>query len=314
MAIDPTQLGLGALDSPPDPRDWSIDQLYAAAGIDPVAAPPASWLAPAPYPPYYNQGSSPMCVAYSNAESKVYQDLRDTGLFAPAFSLFFSQIGGTANGAVPRVALNQMLAVGYPPVSGSTSAHKIAAYYAVPVTQAAIQSAIMSFGPVLVSTPWYQSWFTPTSAGVLTPPDRVVGGHEILAVGWDARGLHLRNSWGSDWGLGGDCFLPWAFLGYVKEVWKSVDAVVPPPATKTYTLHIAARAKIRSYTLSPKGCLTGQKDQAWGAKGSSAPCSSPRVKSGCSSGQATVVHVPIGQGTFGGRWVRLSAGVTVTYR
>jgi hypothetical protein len=312
MTDDPEAYGLGAIQSPPDERDWDIGLLYAAAGEDPVAAPPATYTAPAPYPPVYNQGVTPMCVAYSNGSSKVYQDLRDTGLFPPDQSLFFSRIGGTQNGAVPRIALAQMLDHGYPPAGNAAGSglHRIAAYYAVPVSQAAVQSAIMSFGPVLVSLPWYRSWFHPGAQGVLPTPDAQVGGHEILAVGWDARGLHLRNSWGAAWGVGGDCWLPWAYLARVWEVWKSADAVVPKP--RTYTLRIAANANVVHYALSSAGCLTDTKARKWGPRASSAPCGAARVVRGCTRGQATVVPVP--KGAFAGRWVRLGAGVTVTWQ
>lgn len=308
--IDPTQLGLGAIQSPPDPRDWSIDLAYAAAGIDPVAAPPASYTCPTPYPPVYNQGASPMCVAYSSGASKAYQDLRDTGLFSPDQPTFFSQIGGGPNGAVPRVALQQMVDHGYPPAGNAAGAplHRITAYYAVPVSQLAIQSALMSFGPVLLSTPWYNSWFHPV-AGVLPAPDSVVGGHEILCIGWNATGLLLVNSWGTAWGVGGRVTLPWAYLSRVWEAWKSVDVIDAHP--RVYTLHIAANAKVTSYALSTAKCLTNTQVRQWVSKPSSAPCAAPRVVRGCYRGQSTVVHVP--RGAFANREVRLGPGVTVTW-
>lgn len=222
--IDITQLGLGALPSPADARDWSISQAYADLALVPVAAPPAAYMAPTPYPPVYNQGASPQCVAYSNGGSKVYQDLKDTGLFTPNQSLFYSQIGGTSSGAVPRIALNQMLNVGYPPVSGSATTHRIKAYYVVPVTKLAIQQAIIAFGPVLIASPWYNSWFRPVN-GVLPAPSTIAGGHEFYALGWESRGLRCRNSWGTAWGLGGDFILPWSMLHLANEAWKTIDVI-----------------------------------------------------------------------------------------
>ena len=48
-------------------------------------------------PPILNQGSSPMCVAYSSSAMKAWQDRRDQERFfdfnEPAF---FAAIGGTA--------------------------------------------------------------------------------------------------------------------------------------------------------------------------------------------------------------------------
>jgi hypothetical protein len=225
--IDITQFGLGAIPSPSDDRDWQISQAYADAGLTPFAAPPAAYMAPTPYPPVYNQGASPRCVAYSSGGSKVYQDLRDTGLFTPNQSLFYAQIGGTATGAVPRVALSQMLNYGYPPATGLPSAHKIKAYYAVPTAQLAIQQAIMAFGPVLIASPWYNSWFRPVN-GVLPAPDTVAGGHEFYALGYETRGPRCRNSWGTAWGIGGDFILPWSMLHLASEAWKTLDVIDVP--------------------------------------------------------------------------------------
>jgi hypothetical protein len=302
------EYGLGAIQSPPDVRDWPIDLLYATAGVDPVAAPPASYRALTPYPPVYNQGSSPRCVAYSNGASKAYQDLRDTGLFAPDFATFFSQIGGTQDGAVPRVALQQMLDHGYPP---SAAGHRIAAYYSVPVDRAAIQSAIMGFGPVLFSSPWYYSWFRPVN-GVLPAPDSVAGGHEYEVVGWSATGFRIRNSWGAGWADGGEATIPWAYLSRVREVWKSVDKIDVHP--RVYTMHFAARARVMSYLLTPADLLTDSTVERWDHPASTAMCGSPVIRRGTNRGQATVCYVP--RGHFQKRYVKVNPadGVSVTWQ
>lgn len=227
-----SEFGLGWLPSPSDPRDFPISGLYAAMGVEPAAVIPDTYTAPAPMPTVFNQGSTPECVAYSSGAMKVYEELRDSGAFTPAFDTFFASIGGGPNGAYVRDAFGQMLAAGYPP---NPAVHKIAAYYAVPVTEADIQQAILAFGPIVIGTGWYNSWFSPHLGILPAPSGGLAGGHAILACGWDARGLHLRNSWGSSWGLGGDCFLPWAYLGAVGEAWKAVD-MVTGPTSKPYVI------------------------------------------------------------------------------
>lgn len=56
-------------------------------------------------------------------------------------------------------------------------------------------------------------------SGILPPPDAndliPNAGHEVLAVGYLRDEPHhclVRNSWGSDWGLGGYFLMPWAWL------------------------------------------------------------------------------------------------------
>lgn len=221
--------GLGWIPSPEDARDFPLAAAFDALGLDAPDALPASYHVPAPLYPVLDQGSSPMCVAYSAAAEQGWFDLRDSGLALFDEPLFFARIGGTVNGAVIRVALAERLKDGYP-VDGhadQAGAHRIAAYYAVPVTRADLCAAIQSFGPVVIGTPWYHRWFAPVG-GVLGTPDYSVGGHAILAVGWDATGLRLRNSWGADWGQGGEATLPWAQLHYLREAWKAVDVKTAP--------------------------------------------------------------------------------------
>jgi hypothetical protein len=310
---DVSELGLGAIQSPADANDWHVHLLYATVGAEPVTAPPPTYQVPAPQPATLNQGSTPQCVAFSSAWLKEFEDLRDTGAFVPNTGAFFTAIGGGPNGAVVRNALAQMLNVGYPPVSGSAAAHKIAAYYAVPVTQADIKSALMTFGPVLISTPWFNSWFHPNAAGVLPAPDTQVGGHAIAVVGWDdTKGFRLQNSWGSGWGISGDCFLPYAYLPRVWEAWKAVDVIEPKPAPapiKGYRIRVAANSVVLIAVLNAAGRIDHWDRHPWGAKPSGAACGAPVVKKGKSSGQATVV--PVTSGMFKGRYVRIGGGTSL---
>ena len=223
--------GLGAIPDEPDERDYPLDALYAAEDIDPTPpdALPASYVVPG-MPAVLDQGTSPMCVAYSSSALKGWQDRRDQERwFDFDEPRFFRQIGGTAAGARVRDAMESLLATGYPVVqTGDQGRHRIAAYFTVPVTGAAIKAAIHDLGPVVISTPWFRSWFHPTQAGILPTPDTRVGGHAIVAYGWDYRGLRLRNSWGADWGIEGDCFMPEVDLRHVVGAWKAADQVVHP--------------------------------------------------------------------------------------
>jgi hypothetical protein len=196
-------------------------------------------------PPVLDQHATPMCVAYSSAAMKAWQDRRDQErLFDFDEPRFFREIGGTTAGAYVRDAMNRMRAVGYPVVSaGDAGHHRIAAYYAVPRDLATIKAAIHDLGPIVVSTPWYRSWFRPRADGTLPAPDTVVGGHAIVAFGRDARGLRLRNSWGADWGVGGNCWMPESLVPQINGAWKAVDAIEHPIPYR-HTVDVTARPSV----------------------------------------------------------------------
>jgi hypothetical protein len=243
-----TPYGLGALPSPLDYRDYPLAALYAARGVEPAAAVAPTYVTPGELGPVLNQGNTPQCVAYSSAGLKLYEDRIDQGAwFDFDESKFFSRIGGGPDGAYLRDAMAQLLNVGYPlRAIDDAGAHKVAAYYAVPLSQADIQGAILAFGPLVIALTWDDAWFTPRSDGTLPAPRGTsAGGHAIKAIGWDARGLRLRNSWGSTWGQGGDCYLPWAYLPRVWEAWKAVDQIITPevsmfsPAAPTASCDVA---------------------------------------------------------------------------
>jgi len=306
---DTTEFGLGAVQSPPDERDWPISSLFATAGVEAAVTIPASYLIPAPLQPVLNQGNTPMCVAYSTSSLKGYEDRRDQGTF---FNFdeptFFRAIGGGSNGAILRDAYVRMLGTGYPVVSvGQAGSHKIKAFYAVLKTKLDIQQALLAFGPLVLATPWAYSWFHPVN-GVLPAPNSSAGGHAIVVIGWDYRGLRLRNSWGTGWGVGGDCFMPWKYVLSVWEVWKAVDVIETAPVL-VHKLHIAANTKVLIATISGS-CISGWTTVIWGPTGSSAACGAPYILRGCSSGQATVAKVT--NGMFAGKILRVGNGVTVT--
>jgi hypothetical protein len=308
-----TEFGLGALESPPDARDWSIGTLFALAGVDPASPLPLRHHVPPPRPRTLNQGLKPECVAYSSAWVKAYEDLRDQGPFDFDEHAFFDLIGGTPDGAFIRRALDRMLRVGYPVVGGArpTANHRIGSYYAVPVNAGAIKAAVLAFGPVIIGTPWFKSWYRPVH-GVLPEPTVVVGGHALVVVGWDETGFRLHNSWGTGWGLEGECILRFSLLDKVREAWKVVDAVNDGAATPgKLRLRISPRAVVRSaiVTAEVPMRIKGWEERVWGDNTSSASCQRPRILKGTHSGQATVAFV--NTGVFAGRFVRVGNGTKV---
>jgi len=105
--------GLGALPDAPDERDYPLSALYASEGLVASVVLPASYASPA-MPPVLDQGSSPMCVAYSSSAMKAWQDRRDQERFFDFDEpKFFGQIGGTSAGAYVRDAMERMRTAGW---------------------------------------------------------------------------------------------------------------------------------------------------------------------------------------------------------
>lgn len=51
------------------------------------------------------------------------------------------------------------------------------------------------------------------ATGVVPMPDgSLLGGHAVLAVGYNTQGIIFRNSWGTTWGKLGYGLLPWAYM------------------------------------------------------------------------------------------------------
>jgi C1A family cysteine protease len=58
------------------------------------------------------------------------------------------------------------------------------------------------------------------------PGEQVLGGHAVMAVGYDdsTRRFKVRNSWGAGWGAGGYFFMPYDFITdtqYADDMWTS---------------------------------------------------------------------------------------------
>jgi hypothetical protein len=289
----------------------------------------AAVYASTPIPPILNQGVTPQCTCYGTAGMKQFQDYDDA---APKWydfdeALMFQRVNGGPNGAVVRDVLAQLLNVGYPLKGNSAAAslHKIAAYYAVPITVADIKQAIATFGEIVMGMTWGHSWFTPHADGTLPAFDYAAGGHLVRSRGWDdSKGIRIPNSWGTAWGAAGECYLPYDQLGHVWEVWKAPDQPTPtpppppppPPVSPTiFHWHVAHGAKIKVYSLRPVvGCiLPGWTTTVWTGLAFSVPCSKPAPRKTCDGTSGATTVKPL-SGKFYGKTVAVcpADGTTVS--
>ncbi len=80
-----------------------------------------------------------------------------------------------------------------------------------------VRRGLASGMPVLLSMLVFESIAKTGKDGLLPMPregDKLVGGHAVLAVGYDNRRgvLIVRNSWGAEWGDGGYFYLPYDYV------------------------------------------------------------------------------------------------------
>lgn len=69
--------------------------------------------------------------------------------------------------------------------------------------------AISWVGPIVIGVNWFSGMFETDANGKLEISGTLVGGHALLVTGLnlEERVFTLRNSWGREWGLRGDCFV-----------------------------------------------------------------------------------------------------------
>ena len=62
-------------------------------------------------------------------------------------------------------------------------------------------------------------------ASMPAPDEKVIGGHAVLAVGYDdaAQTFLVRNSWGTGWGQAGYFTLPYAYFTTTRAVVRLLD-------------------------------------------------------------------------------------------
>ena len=233
----------------PDHRDY----LYSAPG--PVlAALPSKVDLRLSCPAVYDQGALGSCTA--NALGAAYAfclKKQKAQVFAPSrLFIYYNEraMEGTVNsdgGAQIRDGIKTLNAQGvcpepqWPYVAArfatrpSAKAYQVALDHQALSYQRVLQSLPQLKGclaagfPIVLGFSVYESFQTPAVAQSGTgpmprPTERRIGGHAVLAVGYDEgkRVFLLRNSWGTKWGQKGYFTLPYAYLqdaGLAADMW-----------------------------------------------------------------------------------------------
>lgn len=134
------------------------------------------------------------------------------------------------------------------------------------------QRALAAGSPVVLGIEVTPNFEQATAAnpliGVATGP--ILGGHAILADGYDARGIWIENQWGTSWGLHGRAeisydYLNTALIGVVRAdipapvpspTSSPTASPVPPTASPTATPTVPAPIPTGTSVVSPTATLT----------------------------------------------------------
>lgn len=256
------EFATGALDSPPDRRDYPVEQFLPADVLAGAAAPlPDEWSFEGLMQPVRHQGAEGTCVGHALASGLMgYQQRLDDqevlsvrDVYEGARRLQPPPAG--VQGAYPRAALEwartrgvclesewpyQPNAAGMPVITAENgrARNKLATYSRVAPTPPAIREAMYWHGPALVVVRTDGGWARPKD-GRIVSAGLVGGAHAITLIGWSAsRGCwRIRNSWGPDWADGGNAWLPWSWA--ISEAWVATPAKGSPPPLVDWLRRVA---------------------------------------------------------------------------
>jgi C1A family cysteine protease len=225
----------------PDQRDF----MYSAPVENMAALPPSEDLRPECPKEVYDQGQLGSCTANSIAGALEFEQIKqaDPKIFTPSrLFIYYNErvmegTVGTDSGAQIRDGIKSVGNIGAcpetdwayditkfavkPPPKAFSDAPlgKVLQYQRVPQVLNQMKGCLASGYPFVFGFTVYESFESPQVAqtGVAPMPaagEKVLGGHAVLAVGYDdaSQRFIIRNSWGAGWGMGGYFTFPYAYL------------------------------------------------------------------------------------------------------
>ncbi|MGA7914550.1 MAG: C1 family peptidase [Candidatus Acidiferrales bacterium] len=225
----------------PDQRDF----MFAAPVANMAALPPNKDLRPGCPKEVYDQGQLGSCTANAIAGALEFDQIKqaDPTIFTPSrLFIYYNErvIEGTVStdsGAQIRDGIKCVGQIGAcpetdwayditkfaqkPPAPAFQDAKlgKALQYQRVPQVLSQMKGCLASGYPFVFGFTVYESFESDQVAktGVAPMPaqgEKVLGGHAVLAVGYDdaSQRFIVRNSWGPVWGMGGYFTFPYAYL------------------------------------------------------------------------------------------------------
>jgi len=107
---------------------------------------------------------------------------------------------------------------------------------------ATVQKYVLTQGPVVIGTTWYEGMMIPDENGFIRPTGANLGGHACLVVGFDNKrdAFRILNSWGPGWGQTGRAWLPKTALHKLMQDDGEACAAIEIKISDTNTLSGAA--------------------------------------------------------------------------
>lgn len=236
---------LGAVQSPPDPKDYQFVSLLTP-DQQAIVLPPRFRADPVP-PRIAQVGGT--CTAASSTYMRLHQQKKDLGAWLKLDYQWLyreeKKIDGIpGEGSTLRAAMRVLRGKGQAlliPGGGEPAKNRISTYYAIPASAEALKRAIFTYGGIVMAGPWAETDFHPEANGVLKAPKKntpQAGGHAFYALGYDdgrqcddgTRGAVLcLNTWPLPWGYNGTgvFFYPYSRVSDpdwgIWEAWKAID-------------------------------------------------------------------------------------------
>jgi C1A family cysteine protease len=119
--------------------------------------------------------------------------------------------------------------------------HKVVSYHRITRDLDQMKSCLVEGYPFVFGFTVYESFESAAVAksGVVNMPkpnEATVGGHAVLAVGYDDKSKRfiVRNSWGTDWGQKGYFTIPYAYLmsEHLSDDFWTIRLIMANPAAK----------------------------------------------------------------------------------
>lgn len=204
--------GLGRIPSPPDDRDWHLQDRLQLVRPKWRDGQRAEWkMSRLPL----DQGDYGTCVGNGWAQWGNCQPVADRFTERAARQIYYEATvaggypddpdapGGGQQGSTVRDGARAMLARG-----------RLGKGYAFAGTVDHVIAWVRSQGPVVVGTDWHDGMFEPDVRGFVFPTGAVAGGHCYVCVGDTGGGLAgagiFLNSWGPGWGINGRFLMDWS--------------------------------------------------------------------------------------------------------